>query len=99
MILVIIIFIVVINIIIFIIIIIIIIIIMIIVIIIKIIIIVILFLVCSLFLVMEYCEQDLASLLDNMAAPFSESQVHTIDDSCSAKVCLCAYMHVCDASV
>ena len=29
----------------------------------------------SLFLVMEYCEQDLASLLDNMPAPFSESQV------------------------
>ena len=25
---------------------------------------------------MEYCEQDLASLLDNMAAPFSESQVN-----------------------
>lgn len=24
---------------------------------------------------MEYCEQDLASLLDNMATPFSESQV------------------------
>lgn len=24
---------------------------------------------------MEYCEQDLASLLDNMTSPFSESQV------------------------
>lgn len=24
---------------------------------------------------MEYCEQDLASLLDNMMAPFSEAQV------------------------
>lgn len=24
---------------------------------------------------MEYCEQDLASLLDNMTTPFSESQV------------------------
>ncbi|ESO81933.1 hypothetical protein LOTGIDRAFT_223686 [Lottia gigantea] len=32
----------------------------------------------SIFLVMEYCEQDLASLLDNMAAPFSESQVKCI---------------------
>lgn len=29
----------------------------------------------SVFLVMEYCEQDLASLLDNMNAPFTESQV------------------------
>lgn len=32
----------------------------------------------SIFLVMEYCEQDLASLLDNMDAPFSESQVKCI---------------------
>lgn len=31
----------------------------------------------SIFLVMEYCEQDLASLLDNMQSPFSESQVYT----------------------
>ena len=30
----------------------------------------------SIFLVMEYCEQDLASLLDNMPSPFSESQVN-----------------------
>lgn len=30
----------------------------------------------SIFLVMEYCEQDLASLLDNMQSPFSESQVN-----------------------
>jgi cyclin-dependent kinase 10 len=29
----------------------------------------------SIFLVMEYCEQDLASLLDNMNTPFTESQV------------------------
>ncbi|KAJ8041508.1 Cyclin-dependent kinase 10 [Holothuria leucospilota] len=29
----------------------------------------------SIFLVMKYCEQDLASLLDNMPAPFSEAQV------------------------
>ena len=29
----------------------------------------------SMFLVMDYCEQDLASLLDNMQSPFSESQV------------------------
>lgn len=28
----------------------------------------------SIFSVMEYCEQDLASLLDNMQAPFSECQ-------------------------
>ncbi|XP_077982610.1 cyclin-dependent kinase 10-like [Glandiceps talaboti] len=29
----------------------------------------------SIFLVMEYCEQDLASLLDNMSTPFTEAQV------------------------
>ncbi|XP_049875420.1 cyclin-dependent kinase 10 [Pectinophora gossypiella] len=29
----------------------------------------------SIFLSMEYCEQDLASLLDNMSSPFTESQV------------------------
>ncbi|XP_070575994.1 cyclin-dependent kinase 10-like [Ptychodera flava] len=29
----------------------------------------------SIFLVMEYCEQDLASLLDNMPSPFTEAQV------------------------
>merc|ERR1719397_296366 len=32
----------------------------------------------SMFLVMDYCEQDLASLLDNMQSPFSESQVKCI---------------------
>lgn len=32
----------------------------------------------SMFLVMEYCEQDLACLLDNMQSPFSESQVKCI---------------------
>lgn len=32
----------------------------------------------SIFLVMAYCEQDLASLLDNMSAPFSEAQVKCI---------------------
>lgn len=32
----------------------------------------------SIFLTMEYCEQDLASLLDNMTAPFSESEVKCI---------------------
>lgn len=32
----------------------------------------------SIFLVMEYCEQDLASLLDNMQSPFSESHVKCI---------------------
>lgn len=31
----------------------------------------------SIFLVMEYCEQDLASLLDNMESPFTESQVRS----------------------
>lgn len=30
---------------------------------------------CSIFLVMGYCEQDLASLLENMPTPFSEAQV------------------------
>jgi len=29
----------------------------------------------SIFLVMEYCEQDLASLLDNMSSPFKEAQI------------------------
>ena len=29
----------------------------------------------NVFLVMEYCHQDLASLLDNMTTPFSESQI------------------------
>jgi cyclin-dependent kinase 10 len=29
----------------------------------------------SIFLVMEYCEQDLASLLDNMHSKFTEAQV------------------------
>lgn len=29
----------------------------------------------SIFLVMEYCEQDLASLLDNMASPFKEAHI------------------------
>lgn len=29
----------------------------------------------SIFLVMEYCEQDLASLLDNMHTKFTEAQV------------------------
>lgn len=30
------------------------------------------------FLCMEYCEQDLASLLDNMQQPFSEAQIKCI---------------------
>lgn len=33
------------------------------------------FLSSSIFLVMGYCEQDLASLLENMPTPFSEAQV------------------------
>lgn len=32
----------------------------------------------SIFLVMEYCEQDLASLLDNMSSHFTEAQVKCI---------------------
>lgn len=36
------------------------------------------YLIFSIFLVMEYCEQDLASLLDNMQTPFTESQVKCI---------------------
>lgn len=32
----------------------------------------------SMFLVMEYCEQDLASLLDNMQSPFTENQIKCI---------------------
>lgn len=32
----------------------------------------------SIFMVMSYCEQDLASLLDNMSTPFTESQVKCI---------------------
>ena len=35
----------------------------------------------SMFLVMEYCEQDLASLLDNMQTPFTESQVRLFSDA------------------
>jgi cyclin-dependent kinase 10 len=30
------------------------------------------------FLVMEYCEQDLASLLDHMQSPFTENQIKCI---------------------
>lgn len=33
------------------------------------------FFLSSIFLVMGYCEQDLASLLENMPTPFSEAQV------------------------
>lgn len=36
----------------------------------------------SIFLVMGYCEQDLASLLENMPAPFSEAQVGGWDLGC-----------------
>lgn len=32
----------------------------------------------SIFLVMDYCEQDIASLLDNMSSPFTEAQVKCI---------------------
>lgn len=32
----------------------------------------------SMFLVMTYCEQDIASLLDNMSSPFTEAQVKCI---------------------
>lgn len=32
----------------------------------------------KIYLVMEYCEQDLASLLDNLEKPFSESEVKCI---------------------
>lgn len=32
----------------------------------------------SIFVSMEYCEQDLASLLDNMSSPFTESQVKCV---------------------
>lgn len=33
----------------------------------------------SIFLVMEYCEQDLASLLDNMTNHFTEAQVNNLE--------------------
>ena len=33
---------------------------------------------CSIFLLMQYCEQDLASLLDNMQKPFTEAQVRWV---------------------
>ena len=42
----------------------------------------------SMFLVMEYCEQDLACLLDNMQTPFSESQVGCYSCSCHTS-CSC----------
>lgn len=32
----------------------------------------------SIFLVMDFCEQDLASVLDNMSKPFTESEVKCI---------------------
>lgn len=32
----------------------------------------------SIFLVMDFCEQDLASVLDNMTQPFTESEVKCI---------------------
>lgn len=35
----------------------------------------------SIFLVMEYCEQDLASLLDNMNSHFTEAQVNSLKSS------------------
>ena len=31
----------------------------------------------NMFLVMNYCEQDLATLIDNLKTPFTESQVQT----------------------
>ena len=31
----------------------------------------------NMFLVMNYCEQDLATLIDNLKTPFTESQVST----------------------
>ena len=33
----------------------------------------------NMFLVMRYCEQDLATLIDNMKVPFTESQVSYVD--------------------
>lgn len=36
----------------------------------------------SVFLVMTYCEQDLAILIDNMRTPFTESQVLGWDNPC-----------------
>ncbi|KAA0194130.1 hypothetical protein HAZT_HAZT005944 [Hyalella azteca] len=47
----------------------------------------------SVFLVMEYCEQDLASLLDHMSAPFMEAQT-----KCIMKQVLkgLAYLHGCE---
>lgn len=35
---------------------------------------------------MSYCEQDLASLLENMQTPFSEAQVRRTDDHMIKKV-------------
>jgi len=37
---------------------------------------------CSIFLLMPYCEQDLASLLDNMQKPFTEAQVDGCCEHC-----------------
>jgi cyclin-dependent kinase 10 len=44
----------------------------------------------SIFLVMKYCEQDLASLLDNMPAPFTEAEVKCIIKQVFSGV---AYLH------
>ena len=35
----------------------------------------------NMFLVMNYCEQDLATLIDNLKTPFTESQVS--ESACS----------------
>lgn len=42
----------------------------------------------SIFLVMEYCEQDLASLLDNMQKPFLETHVKCIMMQASWDICI-----------
>uniref|UniRef100_A0A2P2I804 cyclin-dependent kinase n=1 Tax=Hirondellea gigas TaxID=1518452 RepID=A0A2P2I804_9CRUS len=47
----------------------------------------------SVFLVMEYCEQDLASLLDHMAVPFMEAQTKCIFIQVLKGL---AYLHSCD---
>ena len=45
----------------------------------------------SIFLVMEYCEQDLASLIDNMKTPFTEPQVKCLMQQLLRGIC---YLHI-----
>jgi cyclin-dependent kinase 10 len=44
----------------------------------------------NMFLVMNYCEQDLATLIDNLKTPFTESQVQAM--SLAKILCTMSYL-------